>query len=211
MSYRESEVTETLPRFTESEPVGLWSGFMPLHVPFDEFEAAVRDAAATDGQRYTGFITRGENNIVTSFTRTRYPRRKYGIAPVISCQVGTNELASSLGSRLLPDAQDTGIRVVMGLVEGYAEENPTHSVDEVRAALPSAMVIPAEVFALRTGATSTDVYSEPVAVISATRDQVQSIYALAERFKQERFAVENFDTRLAYMVETIHCTEPDQL
>ncbi|MFZ3009465.1 MAG: hypothetical protein WA030_00375 [Candidatus Microsaccharimonas sp.] len=211
MLFRESEVTEARPRFTESEPVGLWSGFMPLHIPFDEFETAVSEAAATDGQRYTGFITRSENDIVTSFTRTRYPRRKYGVAPVISCQVGTNELATSLGSRLLPDAQDSGIRVVMGLIEGYAEENPSHSIDEVRAALPDALIIPAEVFALRTSATSTDVYSEPVAVISAARDQIQSIYALAERFKQERFAVENFDTGLSYMVETIHCSEPDQL
>lgn len=67
------------PRYREVEPVALWSARIALRLPYPEFEHIVSRIAQQEGQRYTGFITQDTDGTVTSFTRTRYPRKKTGL------------------------------------------------------------------------------------------------------------------------------------
>ena len=102
-----------------------------------------------------------------------------------------------------------GSRIVLGLLEGYDPSAPVHTIEEVKQALPEASVTPADVFAVRHSTEGVAVYTEPVAVVEATNDQIGDIYKLGELFRQERFTVEDFARGVAYMVETQFCTEPD--
>lgn len=209
MSTQEGLPIEQAPRFRETEPVGLWSARMDLKLPYIEFEQTVNRVAQTSGQRYTGFITRDDDGNVTSFTRTRYPRKKYGVSSIVECQEGMVALAAELDTNPRPSLQQSGFRVVLGLVEGYDDTAPTHSIDEVREELPGAKVTPAEVFAVRHTQDGTSVYTEPVAIIEAPLDMVSEVYSLGDRLKQERFTIEDFESGIAYVVETRFCTEPD--
>jgi hypothetical protein len=53
-------------------------------------------------------------------------------------------------------------------------------------------------------------YTEPAIVIEGNKKQLQKIYALAEKFHQERIAVEDLQEGQAYMIETKYCENPDQ-
>jgi hypothetical protein len=119
-------------------------------------------------------------------------------------------LAEELGSTVQPDPQQDGFRVVLGLVEGYDTKAPTHhSIDEVQQVLQRASITPAGVFAVRYTEAGTSVYTEPAAIIKAPIDLIRDVYDIADRFRQERFTIENFEEGIAYVVETRFCTEPD--
>ncbi|TAL14385.1 hypothetical protein EPN95_03255 [Patescibacteria group bacterium] len=195
--------------FKESEPVELWSTSIALSVPYAEFERVVSQAAKADGQRYTGFITKDAGGNVTSFTRTRYPRQKYGIASIEACENGMIALAAKLGSAMRPDKQKDGFRVVLGLREGYDDNAPVHLTDEIQTALPGATVSSAEIFALRHTQGGPSLYTEPAAVITGPAQMIDEVYYLADTLLQERFAVEDFDLGVARMIEPRFCTEPD--
>lgn len=53
-------------------------------------------------------------------------------------------------------------------------------------------------------------YTEPAIVIKGNKAQVQKVYALAEKFRQARIAVEDLQARQSYMVETKYCGDPDK-
>lgn len=196
--------------YKESEPIELWSATMPLpHIPFEVFRSTVVNLTRLNGERYTGFIHRDMDGFVTDFTRTRYPRKKYGVTTVAECVAGMWAMADAFDSMVVHDAKQHGIRVVMGLLEGYEEDAPRHSVAEVLHALPDASAEAADVFAVRRAESGVWVYTEPVAVISADSNALHDIYRLGDELRQERFTIEDFDVGKAYMVETRHCTEPD--
>jgi hypothetical protein len=66
MTVNESRPSSEVPCFREAEPVELWSARLMLHLPYDDFERIVVSAAIGNGQRYTGFITKDIEGIVTS-------------------------------------------------------------------------------------------------------------------------------------------------
>ena len=196
--------------FTQLAPVELWSGRLVGAAPYPVFEQAVVDAAVATGSRYTGFIETDGAEVVRAFTRTRYPRRKYGILAVETCIAQTKQLAAALRFGLEPEQQTNGFRVLLGLVEGYDKRSPTHTADEVQNILgPSVTATPASVFAVAPKGYETVVYTEPAAVIRGELGELPAVFALAEAFKQERFTVENFDAGLAHIVETRFCVSPD--
>lgn len=199
-----------VPTFTESTPIELWSAELTGTEAYSHFERVVCDVAENNGQAYSGYIVRDEDLVVRSFTRTRYPRKKYGIIPAAECQDGMNDLANALSWTLQPDAQRAGVRVVLGLLEGYDAASQTHSMSEVSTILGNAVVATeATVFAVRQSSAGVLVYTEPVAVVRGEASALPAIYHLADAFKQERFTVENFDTQTAYLLETRFCTQPD--
>ncbi len=197
------------PGFRETEPIKLWSACIGLFLPYKNFETTVSSIARTNSQRYTGFITKDSEGNVTSFTRTRYPRRKYGVASIEECEAGMRALAATFNTATEPDPQTSGFRVVLGLKEGYDDEAPIHTLEEIKRELIGLNATPAEVFAVRWSDEGVSVYTEPVAIVEGTLNLVDRVYAAADTFKQERFTVENFDQGLAYVVETRFCTEPD--
>lgn len=197
------------PFYRETEPIALWSGLIRMNINPRAFEQTVCRAAAVNEQRYTGYITKDENGNVTSFTRTRYPRKKYGVSSIDECMSGMVSLASNLGTELLPDPRRNGFRVVFGLVEGYETDAPIHSIEEVQSALSDCAVSPAEVFVVWPSDDKTPIYREPVAIIDGHLESIKKVYDLADKMKQERITIEDFEHGVAYVVETRHCTEPD--
>lgn len=167
--------------------------------------------AVEDGtQSYTGFFTRDSDNRVLSFTSTRYPRAKYGIPSAEACDTAMSNLSEILGyTYVRDDAIDGDLRIVLGLVEGYDDMSPTHTINEIHTIAPQLRVIPAEVFAIMNTESGISIYTEPVAVIEVSSDQIDSVYSIAHAFRQERFAVEDFTHKAAHMVETLFCRDPD--
>lgn len=53
-------------------------------------------------------------------------------------------------------------------------------------------------------------YTEPAIVIEGNKTQVQKVYALAEKFRQARIAVEDLNAGRSHMVETKYCGDPDK-
>lgn len=53
-------------------------------------------------------------------------------------------------------------------------------------------------------------YTEPAIVIEGDKTQVQRVYALAEKFRQARIAVEDLQAGQSHMVETKYCGDPDK-
>ncbi len=199
-----------IPSFKESDPIELWSTELVGTLAYSEFERIVLATAAANHQRYTGYLEMDEDLNVSSFIRTRYPRKKYGVASIAECEEGVMDLANNLSFGLYPDRQIAGFRVVMGLLEGYDTQSPLHTIDEVSTILGKAILAKqATVFAVRHDANDVSVYTEPVAVLQGATRLLPDVYQLADSFKQERFAVEDFNSGTAYMVETRFCTEPD--
>lgn len=208
MTRFDPELSDALPYFREMEPITLWSSRLALQVPYSEFKDTLIRVAQNTKQRYTGFITKNEEGGVTSFTRARYPRRKYGVSSIAECETGMKALTTKFGAIIQPDPTQ-GIRVVLGLLEGYDTNAATHTIEEARQALPGVQILPAEVLAIRLTDERPSIYTEPVAVIDASTDDLDAIYKLGDSFRQERFTVENFENKSAYVVETRFCTEPD--
>lgn len=53
-------------------------------------------------------------------------------------------------------------------------------------------------------------YQEPAVVIEGNQANLSKVYALAEKFKQARIAVENLKDGKSHMVETKYCEDPDK-
>ena len=82
-----------------------------------------------------------------------------------------------------------------------------HTLEEVQAEL-------GEGFDLRNAsiysAGSWGNYQEPAVVIEGNQANLSKVYALAEKFKQARIAVENLKDGKSHMVETKYCEDPDK-
>ncbi len=192
--------------FSYLKPVPLWSGRMALDCEMSEFRDAAIEVSREGGQLLTGFVESKEGKL-TSFTRTRYPRPRYGIPSLAECTIGMDALAEKLGTLWHTEDEQRGVRVVLGLIEGYDPASPVHTASEIAERLPSLTITPAEVFAVRNAETAL-IYTEPVAVLNFSTLFLRSVFSLADRFKQERFTVEDFNKKQSYVVETSHCTEP---
>jgi hypothetical protein len=53
-------------------------------------------------------------------------------------------------------------------------------------------------------------YEEPAILIEGDPTNLSKVYSLAEKFKQNRIAVENLKERKSHMVETKYCEDPDK-
>ncbi|MEO6761485.1 MAG: hypothetical protein ABI220_03870 [Candidatus Saccharimonadales bacterium] len=196
--------------FKEGKPIKLWSAEVKGNAAYPDFERIVLATATRNKQRYTGYFETDDAGNVRSFTRTRYPRLKYGVTSIAECEKGMVELAYDLNFRVNSEGSQSGFRVVLGLLEGYDVTSPTHTVDEVQSLLGSTILAEgATVFAVRHQTTGVSIYTEPVAVLRGAMSSLVAVYDLADSLKQERFAVEDFGNRLSYMVETRYCTESD--
>jgi hypothetical protein len=211
------------PTFREIEPIPQWSARFVVDISYDEFIAKTLRAASDTQHRYTGTLTRDPaTGDVTSFTRTRFPRNKYGPPPTIEeCEAGMLYLANTFGAEATREVHQPGTsRIVLGLYEGQhatgsrAEpDGPDFSVQDVAAQLGAGFVVSqAEVLSVRLAADGvTSHYSEELAEIVFSTTEKWRVYDLGDAMQQERFSVEDFDEQggLSYMVETRWCQEPD--
>lgn len=196
--------------FRETEPTPLWSRTITCDLSPSEFRERIVRCAQAINQGFTGFTTMNENGRVTSYTRTLYPRKKYKTPTVEECEAGFEILTQALGGEVQTSSPTQGVRVVMGLYKGYSEEIIPGAMEKIQSQFPKGNVRSAEVFTVRLeddGSTST--YEEPAAAILANATDIQTVCTLANDLDQERFALENFDTQQASMIETPHCTGPD--
>lgn len=197
------------PGFRRLEPVELWSKQIKPEVRLHQFIKIALAKAQQNQQRYIGFTATNESGIVHSFTRSRYPRAKYGIATVSECQSGMQVLADNFGVPVESDPQQSGFRVVLGLLEDYRRRRP-HTTAEVIDALDSSYDITAtSTFVASATPLGPLLYEAPAVIIRSSVSNLSAVFKLAEQFGQERFVVEDFDLSQAWMVETPHCKEPD--
>ena len=194
--------------FRETEPTPLWSRVITCDLSPAEFTERTIQCAQEIEQGFTGFTT-SENGRITSFTRTLYPRKKYGTPSVEECANGVDILADRLGGTVQPDPQTQGVRVVMGLYKGYSTDIIPGAVDTIARRLPNANLGNADVFTVRLNEGGASTYTEPAAVIQTSTANVPTICHLAYELHQERFAIESFDDATTSMIETSHCTGPD--
>lgn len=195
---------------------------MHVDVPYDEFASVVLATARELRHRYTGFLTRDlATDRVTSFTRTRLPRNKYGPPLGIpECEAGIHYLAKKLGTTAAREVLSSGVtRIILGLYQGQhesgvrAESEPDYSVDDVALRLgPKFDVLPVEVFSVRLGPSGeVSYYSEVSAAVLGPKSQKMLVYNLGDAMKQERFSDED-DIGVggwSSMIETRWCKEPD--
>ncbi len=180
----------------------------------ERFKETPQRVAVEQGESFSGFVTHSNDQIHT-FTRTRYPRKKYGIPTIEAITASIRLLAERLRDIQIVDEtalRKNILRVVLGLLEGYEKDSPIHTIDEVRRELgdTSLRAISANVIVVRPDGTgSCDVYTESCAVITGLPDEIEAVYDLADKFKQQRFTVEDFNRKLAWIVETPHYTNPD--
>ncbi|HAB53992.1 hypothetical protein A2480_00545 [Candidatus Uhrbacteria bacterium RIFOXYC2_FULL_47_19] len=82
-----------------------------------------------------------------------------------------------------------------------------HTLAEVQEALGEGFdLVSAEIYS----AGSWGKYTEPAIIIEGDKSQLQKVYALAEKFRQARIAVEDLQDGQAHMVETKYCEDPDK-
>jgi len=211
------------PTFREIEPIPHWSARIVVDVPYDDFISTTLRAASEAQHRYTGTLTRdAATGNVTSFTRTRFPRNKYGPPPTVEeCEAGMLYLGDLFGVEPSKEVHKPGTsRIVLGLYEGQhatgrrgEPEGPDYSVQGVAMRLGAGYsVSPSEVLSVRLATDgSASHYSEELAEIVFPTIDKQHVYDLGDEMKQERFSVEEFSEQggLSYMVETRWCQEPD--
>lgn len=82
-----------------------------------------------------------------------------------------------------------------------------HTPAEVQEALGEGFdLVSAEIYSVG----SWGKYTEPAIIIEGDKSQLQKVFALAEKFRQARIAVEDLQEGQSYMVETRYCEDPDK-
>lgn len=201
--------------FRELKPVELWGGNIALGKEDPDKEAlksAIKTSVQERKQNCFGYFVYGAEDR-TYYHMSRYPRRKYGPMPDEGALRGLmQDISSKLGAEAAEE-QNTGeptFRIVLGLEEGYGTSK-FHTLEEVRAILGDGFKLTsAEIFTARPGDKEPTTYQEIAVMIEGDVVDVEKVYRLAEQFKQERFAVENKQTRSAKIVETKVCSSPDE-
>lgn len=203
-------------RFRELPPVPYWAGTIVVaKESTDALKQALTQSARECNFTYSGFSTENPDNRL-SYTFTRYPRHKFGIATDEQCFTALSTVTKHLRVEHLmhqaradfgplPDAE-ADFRVVLGLHEGYGENSMEHTAAEVQAMLGRNLhVDTGSIFAVGTWGQ----YEEPAAIISGKKTSVQLVYRLAEAFKQSRFTIEDLKYGESSIVETSFCQDPD--
>jgi len=196
--------------FRELTPIEHWSASISLDgVSQREFDCALNYVILCTGQNFLGFIDRERN----MYIRSRYPRKKYGIPSIEECRESMSLLGNVLHKTVTEKKERDKLcfRIVLGLVEGYGEQNTCHSIDLVRNSLPSSLNIRKGKIYSAGFLYNSDyaVYKEPAAIIEGPCDAIMSVYRLAVELNQERFTVDEFFSFVSFTVETRHCRHPD--
>lgn len=207
-----------VPRFREFAHVEAWGGSISIQgITPEELIPHLQTYADARRLPLFGYIIPGTDATSFTYHMTRYPRTlKYEIGKVEEFGLALRSLARQLsraGVQAIAQedahAQTPHFRIVLGLSEGYGETALLRTVEEVRQRLPSALsVTPAEIVTILPHKIS-PYFRERAAVIEGGVDHLSQVFHLADEFKQERFAVELIDQGAAYVVETRHCTDPD--
>ncbi len=200
--------------FRELAPIELWSAKVASFLDKKTFAETLAQVAEKEEFTFFGyFVVNGFSRFPTNYHFTRYPRRKYGIASIKKCNEVLSKLFDAVTSKdhqaeASLEELTNQARVILGLLEGYKQENLLHNVGEVKAFLGSCkyQVRPAEIYTKGPNR----FYSEAAAVILANPKNLEAIYRLAYQFKQERFTVENFPRHLSNVVETPYTQTPDE-
>ncbi|MFA6252683.1 MAG: hypothetical protein WCV69_00215 [Patescibacteria group bacterium] len=198
------------PEFRELKPIDHWSTSMPLDaIPDGDFDNKMRETVTETGQNFLGFKITEK----TLYIRTRYPRKKYGVPSIEECRASTDVLAKKLGIETSEQqkVEEPRFRIVLGLLEGYGKDNKIHTIEEVKSELGGEFdLCEGEIYSA--GFLYNDeytVYREPVVIIEGDKSKINKVYALAEKFCQERFTVDDLEDSKSYTVETKYCKNPD--
>ena len=196
--------------FRELKPEAWWSGSVSVtNLSKDDFINKLEFLAKESNFNFSGWIVDKENGSFDYFF-TRYPRKKYGpIARLKEFDDMLERLAKEINGE--PSIEDYSnspkFRIVLGLRELYEESNKLHTIEEVQTELGDSFnLTKAEICAVRPSGK----YTEPAVVITGDLSQIEKVYLLAEKFNQARFTVENLYRDVSYVVETVHCKDPDK-
>lgn len=216
MEAGEKNYEKAVGEFRELTPEKWWAASIKINLSDEDFEQAIKRAVQEEKFTYSGYrIKHAEGGFEYHFGR--YPRRAFG--PVVSIErhkSALKKLAETTGGQasektVSPDKPR--FRILLGLVEGYEREKPImHSIKEVRQEVGDNFDLQeAEIFSAGPwGKEQWGKYTEPAAVIEGDLSQLSKVCALAEKFHQERIAVDNLQKGKSYMVETKWCKKPDK-
>lgn len=199
-------------QFTERPPVEWWAGEVATAFPDDVFEARLAKSAKDLSFRFSGYRTPRGKGGVFKYNPSSYVRRNFGPLPTTeqyrdALRVLTDSIAGL--SREEKKTEQPRFRVLFGLVEGYdPAQTVTHTPEEIKEILGDTFTVEsAEILAIGGGR---DRYVEPAAVIEGDLAQLNKIYELADRFRQERIVVQDMKAGKSYAVETRWCKHPDE-
>ena len=201
---------ERRPNFRELRPEEFWGGAVSIkEMGQEDFQRVMSETAIALGFTYSGYrVPKSLEEFEYHFSR--YPRRKFGpVAPVEQYRQALATLGEKLKSGMREDTRNERpiLRIVLGLQEGYEKETTLHTPQEIEQELGKDISItPVNIYS--TGPWGS--YEEPAVVIECDPTHLGQVYALAEKFNQARFAVEDLQAGQSHMVETKYCTDPDE-
>ena len=195
------------------KPVGLWSWKIDLQWINDEvFNQVIEDIVLSTQQSFLGFLS--YENWVKTYTRTKYPRKKYWIYKDEEYKDSTCLLGQNLWRSLIEETKENVInrfRVIFGLREWYRENNDIHQVQEVKNILwEQNSYIPWKVYSVINNGKSPTLYTEPIVIINSQSIDIEKLVYWAEKLYQQRFTIEDFENRKACTVETKYCQVSDK-
>lgn len=198
--------------FRELAPVELWGATVSIGGTIDKFKEALITTTKQNGKNHFGYFIHTASKM-PQYHLSKYPRRKYGPIP-------DNDAMRKQLSDLLRISGQEGheeqtivqpkFRIVLGLEEGYGAGR-LRTLEDVAARLGDTFNLSrAEIFTVRSINDSESVYHEPAVRIQGDIAHIQTVYALAESFGQERFVVDDFELQTSHIVETKLCPSSDQ-
>ena len=201
---------ETKSSFRELKPENRWSGSVSVkNLNKEDFIKKLETLAQDLKFNFSGWIIDKKDGSF-DYVFTRYPRKKYGpLPPIGQFSNVLTKLATEVNGEPNEELyfESPQFRVVLGLQELYEKSNKLHTIEEVQNELGAGFnLTPGDICAVRPQGK----YTEPAVIIKGDLSQVEKVYLLAEKFKQARFTVEDLYNDAAYVVETIHCQDPDK-
>lgn len=200
---------ENKSEFRELRPEEFWGGSVEVKGTNDQNFGKIMSETATELDfTFSGYRT---PKTATEFEYhfSRYPRRKFGpVAPIDKYRDALVKLSGKLNTQAKEDqrAERPIFRIVLGLQEGYDKEARVHTIEEVKQELGEEVsLMSVEIYSV--GAWGK--YTEPAVVIECDPANLAKVYALAEKFHQARFAVEDLHNNQSHIVETKYCSDPD--
>lgn len=193
--------------------VDLWSWKIDLQSINDRlFQQAIEDVVFATQQNFLGFLS--YDNWVETYTRTKYPRKKYWIHTDQEYKASTDLLAEKLWKNLIEETKENvcnRFRVILGLREWYGENNGIHQIQEVKNILwEQNLYIPWKVYSVINNRNSPILYTEPIVIIVSQAIDIERLIDWAEKLYQQRFTVEDFQERKAFTIETRFCEISDK-
>lgn len=200
---------ENKPNFRELCPEELWGGSVHVKGTSDQdFEIIMSETATELDFTLSGYRT-PKTAEEFEYHFSRYPRRKFGpVAPIEKYRDALTRLSGKLNTEAKEDqkVERPIFRIVLGLQEGYDKEARVHTIEEVKQELGEEVnLMSVEIYSV--GAWGK--YTEPAVVLECDNVNLVKVYALAEKFHQARFAVEDLHNNQSHIVETKYCSDPD--